>query len=77
MTPAKPVAPCHFVLQRAGNGLLAAKLLPDSEFLPAIAQDGIYLRVTLKALGHAVHLAFDLAARLVVLPTAKLLTLAL
>jgi len=66
------VAACHFVLQRAGNGLLAAKLLTDSKFLPAIAQDGIYLRVTLKALGHAVHVAFDLGAGVVVLPAAKL-----
>ena len=43
----------------------------------AIAQDGIYLRVTLKALGHAVHLAFDLGAGIVVLPAAKLPALAL
>ncbi len=40
-------------------------------------QDGIYLRVTLKALGHAVHLAFDLGAGIVVLPAAKLPALAL
>jgi hypothetical protein len=56
---------------------MASPIVPDSKFLPAIAQDGIYLRVALKALGHAVHLAFDLAARLVVLPAAKLLALPL
>jgi hypothetical protein len=72
MPPADPVTACHFVLQLASDALALTQFLPDSEFLPAIAQDGIYLRVTLKALGQAVHLAFDLAARLVVLPAAKL-----
>ena len=51
MPPAKPMAACHFLFQLMGDTLPPAKLLPDSEFLPAIAQDGIYLRVTLKALG--------------------------
>jgi hypothetical protein len=64
-------------LQLVGDALPPALLLPDSEFLTAIAQDGIYLRVTLKALGHAVHLAFDLGAGIVVLPAAKLPALAL
>jgi hypothetical protein len=60
-----------------GDALPLALLLPDSEFLTAIAQDGFNLRVALKALGHAAHLSFDLAARLVVLPAAKLLALPL
>lgn len=55
-----------------GDALPPAKLLPDSKLLPAIAQDGIYLRVTFEALGQAVHLAFDLGAGIVVLPAAKL-----
>ena len=60
-----------------GDALPPAKLLPDSKLLPAIAQDGIYLRVTFEALGQAVHLAFDLGAGIVVLPAAKLPALAL
>src|SRR5690606_29251543 len=48
--PAKPVAAGHFLLQLAGDALALPLLLADSKLLPAIAQDGIYLRVTFEAL---------------------------
>jgi hypothetical protein len=64
-------------LQLAGYALALAHVLADPDFLPAIAQDGFNLRIAFKALGKAAHLAFDLAARLVVLPAAKLLALPL
>ena len=60
-----------------GDALLPAKLLPDSKLPAAIAHEGFRLRVAFKALGKAAHLAFDLGAGVVMLPTAKLPALAL
>ena len=64
-------------MQLAGYAFALAHVLADPDFLPTIPQDGFNLRIAFKALGKAVHLAFDLAARLVVLPAAKLLALPL
>lgn len=72
MPPAVPGTTLHIVLQIAGDRLLALRFLRESKLLSAIAQKGIHLRIALKALCHAAQLAFDLAARLGIIPTVKL-----
>lgn len=60
----------------AGDVLLLPDMA-DAEFLASFSQDGFNLRIAFQFFRHALHLAFDMAPRLIVLPAAKLLALPL